>query len=84
MSDAPVAIAQQQTASSLTGQITDSSGAAVLCARIIRTPNLEKFVADPSEFRNVWNDPHYNDTQEMMLQNLVIEITDPLPERHAT
>jgi hypothetical protein len=69
MSDAPVAIAQQQTAS-LTGQITDSSGAAVLGARIIRTPNLEKFVADPGEFRNVWN--------------LVIEITDPLPERHAT
>jgi hypothetical protein len=31
--------------------------------------------------------PHYKDTQEMMLQDLVarmIETTDPLPERHVT
>jgi arylsulfatase A-like enzyme len=46
--------------------------------------DLEK---DPGEFNNLWNDPHYKDTQEMMLQNLVarmIETTDPLPERHVT
>ncbi len=45
--------------------------------------DLEK---DPGEFHNLWNNPHYKDTQEMMLQTLVsrmIETTDPLPERHS-
>jgi arylsulfatase A-like enzyme len=44
--------------------------------------DLEK---DPGEFNNVWDDPHYRDTREMMLELLVarmIEATDPSPERH--
>jgi arylsulfatase A-like enzyme len=52
-----------------------------------RSGELYDLEKDPGEFRNVWNDPHYKDTQEMMLQNLVarmIETTDPLPERHTT
>jgi arylsulfatase A-like enzyme len=45
--------------------------------------DLEK---DPGEFNNVWGDPHYRDTREMMLELLVarmIEASDPNPERHA-
>lgn len=52
-----------------------------------RTGELYDLENDPGEFKNVWNDPHYKDAQEMMLQNLVarmIETTDPLPERHTT
>jgi hypothetical protein len=39
------------------------------------------------EINNLWNDPHYEDTQEMMLQILVsgmIDATDPLPMRLLT
>ena len=52
-----------------------------------RTGELYDLEKDPGEFRNIWNDPHYKDTQEMMLQKLVarmIGTTDPLPERHVT
>ncbi|MGD0479092.1 MAG: sulfatase-like hydrolase/transferase [Terracidiphilus sp.] len=41
---------------------------------------------DPGEVTNLWNDPHYKDAREMMVETLVarmIETTDPLPERHA-
>lgn len=38
--------------------------------------------ADPSEFNNLWNDPHQKDTREMMMQLLMtrmIDSADPLP-----
>ena len=38
--------------------------------------------ADPSEFNNVWNDPHQKDARDMMMQLLLsrmIDSTDPLP-----
>jgi arylsulfatase len=50
-----------------------------------RTGELYDLEKDPGEFNNLWNNRHYKDQQEMMLQNLVarmIETTDPLPERH--
>ena len=39
--------------------------------------------ADPSEFNNLWHDPHQKDTREMMMQTLLtrmIDTTDPLPQ----
>jgi arylsulfatase len=45
--------------------------------------DLEK---DPGEFANVWNDPHYKDTQQAMMQTLMsrmIEAVDPLPQHVA-
>jgi hypothetical protein len=41
---------------------------------------------DPSEFNNLWNDPHQRDTREMLMQLLLtrmIDTTDPLPQRVA-
>jgi arylsulfatase len=41
---------------------------------------------DPSEFDNLWNDPHHKDTREMMMQMLVsriIDASDPLPRKVA-
>ncbi|HEY1578778.1 MAG TPA: sulfatase-like hydrolase/transferase [Terracidiphilus sp.] len=38
---------------------------------------------DPSEFNNLWNDPHQRDTREMLMQLLLtrmIDTTDPLPQ----
>ena len=52
-----------------------------------RSGELYDLEKDPGEVKNLWNDPHYKDRQEMMLQDLVarmIETTDPLPERHTT
>jgi arylsulfatase A-like enzyme len=49
-----------------------------------RTGELYDLMKDPGEFNNLWNDPHYKDVQEQMLEVLVtrmIETTDPLPER---
>lgn len=42
--------------------------------------------ADPSEFNNIWNDPHQRDSRDMMMQLLLsrmIGSTDPLPQRVA-
>jgi arylsulfatase len=39
---------------------------------------------DPGEFNNVWNDPHAQDSREMMLHTLMtrsIAAVDPLPMR---
>ena len=52
-----------------------------------RSGELYDLRQDPGEFNNLWNNAHYKDTQEMMLQSLVarmIETTDPIPERHTT
>lgn len=52
-----------------------------------RTGELYDLKNDPGEVTNLWNDPHYKDTREMMLQTLLarmIETTDPLPERHSS
>ncbi len=52
-----------------------------------RSGELYDLHNDPGEFTNLWNDPHYKDTQEMMLETLVsrmIETTDPLPQRHSS
>ena len=42
--------------------------------------------ADPGEFRNLWNDPHAKDMQQMMMQTLLtrmIDTVDPLPRQVA-
>lgn len=39
--------------------------------------------ADPSEFNNLWNDPHQKDSRDMLMQLLLtrmIDSTDPIPE----
>lgn len=41
---------------------------------------------DPGESKNLWNDPHHKDAQEMMMQTLLtrmIASTDPLPLKTA-
>ncbi len=41
---------------------------------------------DPNEFTNLWNDPHYKDTREMMMFTLasrMIDASDPLPRKVA-
>jgi len=51
-----------------------------------RSGELYDLEKDPGEFNNVWDDAHYKDTQEIMLELLVarmIEASDPSPERHA-
>ncbi len=50
-----------------------------------RSGELYHLETDPDEFTNLWNNPHYKDVQEQMLQLLVsrmIETTDPLPVRN--
>lgn len=52
-----------------------------------RTGELYDLKNDPGEVTNLWDNPHYKDTREMMLQTLagrIIETTDPLPERHSS
>lgn len=48
-----------------------------------RYGELYDLQADPSEFNNLWHDPHRKDTREMMMQTLLtrmIDTTDPLPQ----
>ncbi|MEO6982094.1 MAG: sulfatase-like hydrolase/transferase, partial [Edaphobacter sp.] len=51
-----------------------------------KTGELYDLQNDSGEFDNLWSDPHYKDTREMMLQALMgrmVEATDPLPQRTA-
>ncbi|MEO6923474.1 MAG: sulfatase/phosphatase domain-containing protein, partial [Acidobacteriaceae bacterium] len=48
------------------------------------TGELYDLTKDPEEFTNLWDNVHYKDVKEEMLQTLairMIETTDPLPER---